>query len=62
MWQELQKLGCPVTTIEPATKTAIAAIINSNIAGQLICLNTFIPDVSIALVYFTILLLNLTIS
>jgi hypothetical protein len=59
MWHELQKLGCPVTTIEPAEKTATAISTSNNFARQLNCLNTFITDLNMALIYLIIPLFDL---
>lgn len=59
MWHELQKVGCPVTTIEPAEKTAIAISISNNFARQFNCLNTFITDSNIVLMFLIIPLFKL---
>jgi hypothetical protein len=54
MWQELQKPGCPVTTIAPALKKDMSTINSNILAGHLICFNTCTPDANIVLTLFTV--------
>ena len=62
MWHELQKPGCPVTTIAPAAKKDTITARSNIFTGHFICLKTSHPNTNIALIYFTVPRHNLTIN
>jgi len=54
MWHELQKPGCPVTTIAPVAKKD-TIITKSNIfTGHFTCLKAFHAETNIDLFFFTL--------
>jgi len=62
IWQELQKPGCPVTIIAPAAKKDAHKTKSNIFTGHFICRKIFHPNTNIALIYFTVPRLNLTIN
>jgi hypothetical protein len=54
IWQELQKPGCPVTTIAPAAKKDKITAKSNIFTGHFICLKAIHPDTNIDLIFFTL--------
>jgi hypothetical protein len=62
MWHELQKPGCPVTTIAPAAKKDTITAKSNIFTGHFTCLKIFHADTNIDLFFFTLQRHNLTIN
>jgi len=62
IWHELQKPGCPVTTIAPAAKKDTITTKSNIFTGHFTCLKAFHPDTNIALIFLTLQHHDLTIK